>query len=105
MDRPSIRDGETAIAGTTAVVGPPQPLPAPSIPSNFGKFEIITHLASGGMADIFLCRARGIQGFEKLAIIKRVRQDRALDKKMVDLFLDEGSTTFTTRRRSGCRSI
>ena len=47
------------------------------------------HLASGGMADIFLSRARGIQGFEKLAIIKRVRQDRALDKKMVDLVLDE----------------
>jgi len=62
---------------------------APTIPSNFGKYEIITHLASGGMADIFLCRARGIQGFEKLAIVKRVRQDRALDKKMVELFLDE----------------
>jgi len=51
------------------------------IPSNFGKYEIITHLASGGMADIFLSRARGIEGFEKLAIIKRIRQDRAFDRR------------------------
>ena len=36
-----------------------------------------------------MARARGIQGFEKLAIIKRIRQDRAFDKKMIDLFLDE----------------
>src|SRR4051812_7359004 len=60
-----------------------------TVPLNFGKYEIITHLASGGMADIFLSRARGIEGFEKLAIIKRIRQDRAFDKKMIDLFLDE----------------
>jgi len=75
-------------SSTTGSGAESQP-PAPSIPTNFGKYELVTHLASGGMADIFLCRARGIQGFQKLAIIKRVRQDRALDKKMVDLFLDE----------------
>ncbi|MCU1281014.1 MAG: putative serine/threonine protein kinase, partial [bacterium] len=73
-----------------APVAAEAPRPAPmGIPANFGKYEIITHLASGGMADIFLSRARGIEGFEKLAIIKRIRQDRAFDKKMIDLFLDE----------------
>ncbi|HEY2745690.1 MAG TPA: serine/threonine-protein kinase [Polyangia bacterium] len=81
MERSSTTDSDSAIA--------PPPVAAPTIPTNFGKYELITHLASGGMADIFLCRARGIQGFEKLAIIKRVRQDRAFDKKTVDLFLDE----------------
>jgi tRNA A-37 threonylcarbamoyl transferase component Bud32 len=75
MERSNPSDGEAAVAS--------------AIPSSFGKYEILLHLASGGMADIFLSRARGIHGFEKLAIIKRVRQDRALDKKMVDLFLDE----------------
>ncbi|HWE27781.1 MAG TPA: protein kinase [Polyangia bacterium] len=67
----------------------PIPVATNGIPANFGKYEVITHLASGGMADIFLSRARGIEGFEKLAVIKRIRQDRAFDKKMVDLFLDE----------------
>ena len=89
MERSSTTDDGSAIAPVPPVAAAPESPPRPSIPSNFGKYEIITHLASGGMADIFLCRARGIQGFEKLAIIKRVRQDRAFDKKMVDLFLDE----------------
>jgi len=71
------------------VVAEESPLIPAGVPANFGKYEIITHLASGGMADIFLSRARGIQGFEKLAIIKRIRQDRSFDKKMVELFLDE----------------
>jgi eukaryotic-like serine/threonine-protein kinase len=90
MERSSTTDGGSTIAPSRPDDSTPDSLPSvPAIPSNFGKYEIITHLASGGMADIFLCRARGIQGFEKLAIIKRVRQDRALDRKMVDLFLDE----------------
>ena len=82
-------DGGSAVASPASDGAAEAPARAATIPSNFGKYEIITHLASGGMADIYLCRARGIQGFEKLAIIKRVRQDRALDKKMVELFLDE----------------
>jgi eukaryotic-like serine/threonine-protein kinase len=89
MERSGTTDTGSEIAPVPPAAAAPQAAPRPSIPSNFGKYEIITHLASGGMADIFLCRARGIQGFEKLAIIKRVRQDRAFDKKMVDLFLDE----------------
>jgi serine/threonine protein kinase len=89
MERSSITDGGSAIVPSPIDGASEGPARASTIPPNFGKYEIITHLASGGMADIFLCRARGIQGFEKLAIIKRVRQDRALDKKMVDLFLDE----------------
>ena len=86
MERPSPPEGDAAPVSPPATEAPRA---RAAIPSNFGKYEIIFHLASGGMADIFLSRARGIQGFEKLAIIKRVREDRALDKKMVDLFLDE----------------
>jgi tRNA A-37 threonylcarbamoyl transferase component Bud32 len=89
MERSGTTDTGSEIAPVPPAAVAAEAARRPSIPSNFGKYEIITHLASGGMADIFLCRARGIQGFEKLAIIKRVRQDRAFDKKMVDLFLDE----------------
>src|SRR5258707_9199633 len=89
MERSSTTDAGSAIASPTMDGASEAPARASTIPSNFGKYEIITHLASGGMADIFLSRARGIEGFEKLAIIKRIRQDRAFDKKMIDLFLDE----------------
>ncbi len=89
MERSSSTEGGSPITEPAGGVADASPAHAATIPSTLGKYEIITHLASGGMADIFLSRARGIQGFEKLAIIKRVRQDRAFDKKMVDLFLDE----------------
>jgi tRNA A-37 threonylcarbamoyl transferase component Bud32 len=94
MERSSspLREAPTApdpIVVHAPVAAEERPLAPTDVPANFGKYEIITHLASGGMADIFLSRARGIEGFEKLAIIKRIRQDRAFDKKMVELFLDE----------------
>src|SRR5436305_4274686 len=66
----------------------PKLLPA-GMPARFGKYEVISHLATGGMADIFLARARGLKGFEKLVIIKRVRQALADDKSIIELFLDE----------------
>ena len=37
-----------------------------------GRWEIIKRLGSGGMADVFLARARGEAGFEKTVALKRI---------------------------------
>jgi len=42
-------------------------------PVSFGKvFELVSRLAAGGMAEIFLARTKSIQGFEKYLVIKRI---------------------------------
>src|ERR1700694_5883200 len=58
-------------------------------PQAFGKYEILRPLATGGMAQIFLARMRGIQGFERLVVVKRLKPDLALQADNVAMFLDE----------------
>ncbi len=54
-----------------------------------GRYEVIRHLASGGMADLLLARARGLEGFERHVVIKRIRADAENDQAFIDMFLVE----------------
>jgi serine/threonine protein kinase len=55
----------------------------------FGRYALLTKIASGGMAELFLARQRGPQGFEKLVAIKRILPARSGDARFVELFLAE----------------
>jgi serine/threonine protein kinase len=59
------------------------------IPERYGKYEVLRPLATGGMADLFLARSRGMHGFETLAVVKRIRPHLAANPEFVRLFLDE----------------
>jgi hypothetical protein len=54
-----------------------------------GRWEIVRRLGSGGMADVYLARARGDAGFEKLVAIKVMHPHLARDQRLIDHFLDE----------------
>jgi serine/threonine protein kinase len=54
-----------------------------------GRYEVVKHLAQGGMAEVFLARATGIEGFERHVVIKRIRAEQAHDESHVQMFLDE----------------
>ena len=55
----------------------------------FGKYQLFASLGRGGMADVFLSVARGQMGFNKLAVIKRLRQALAEEQAFRNMFLDE----------------
>ncbi len=55
----------------------------------FGKYELIAHLATGGMAEIYVARQTGIAGFEKLLVIKRILPHLAREDLFVKMFFDE----------------
>lgn len=55
----------------------------------FGKFELIAHLATGGMAEIYLARQTSIAGFQKLLVIKRILPHLSREDVFVEMFLDE----------------
>ncbi len=57
--------------------------------ATFGKYQLIANLGRGGMADVFLAVARGPAGFNKLIVIKRLRQELADDEQFRSMFLDE----------------
>lgn len=55
----------------------------------FGKYQLFASLGRGGMADVFLSVARGQMGFQRLAVIKRLRQALAEEAAFRNMFLDE----------------
>ena len=50
---------------------------------------LLDRLAVGGMAEIFLARQEGLEGFEKTVVIKRIRPHLSKQKSFVQMFLDE----------------
>lgn len=54
-----------------------------------GKYEILKRLAVGGMAEIFLARSTGIEGFEKYVVVKRILPQYVDNQRFVTMFLDE----------------
>jgi tRNA A-37 threonylcarbamoyl transferase component Bud32 len=71
------------------------PLPGNGRP--IGRYEPIRRLAVGGMAEIYLARLRGvgIEGFEKLVVLKRILPQHALDPELLRMFLDEARLSAT----------
>jgi serine/threonine protein kinase len=54
-----------------------------------GRYVVLKHLASGGMADVLLGRSDGIEGFERHVVLKRIRPEFARDQRFIRMFLDE----------------
>ncbi|HZN92186.1 MAG TPA: protein kinase, partial [Myxococcales bacterium] len=55
----------------------------------YGSYQLIKRLATGGMAQIYLARQKGPEGFEKLLVVKRILPHLAENADFVRMFLDE----------------
>jgi serine/threonine protein kinase len=64
------------------------------LPEQFGKYSLLGHLATGGMAEVWLARQAGMQGFEKIVVIKRARPELT-DRDTIQRFLDEARLVAT----------
>ncbi len=58
-------------------------------PQQLGKYTLVRHLATGGMAEIYLAEQAGPGGFNKELVIKRILPHMAQDEAFVRMFLDE----------------
>ncbi|MGE0399052.1 MAG: protein kinase [Kofleriaceae bacterium] len=58
-------------------------------PSRLGRYELITQIGQGGMAEVQLAIQRGPAGFEKLVVVKLVHENLATQKAFVDMLLEE----------------
>lgn len=54
-----------------------------------GRYELIHKLGHGGMATVFLGRAVGTAGFERLVAVKVIHPHLASEPEFVEMFLDE----------------
>ncbi len=58
-----------------------------------GKYEILTRLSMGGMAELFLAYTAGPGGFRKFVAVKQILPDIKKDEQFVRMFLDEARIT------------
>ncbi|HWE30502.1 MAG TPA: serine/threonine-protein kinase, partial [Polyangia bacterium] len=57
--------------------------------TQFGKYVLQRKLAEGGMAELFLAKQEGMEGFEKLVVVKRILPQLCADDSFVRMFLNE----------------
>lgn len=63
---------------------------APSArPTRLGRYELITQIGQGGMAEVQLALQRGPAGFEKLVVVKLVHENLVAQAGFVDMLLEE----------------
>jgi serine/threonine-protein kinase len=58
--------------------------------TRLGRYELLGHLATGGMAEIHLARLAGIEGFERIVVVKRLLPELVASRAYVAMLLDEG---------------
>jgi serine/threonine protein kinase len=61
----------------------------PFRPVPFGRYTLLSPLATGGMGEIYLARLDGLQGVEKLCVIKKILPHLASDRDFVERFVNE----------------
>ena len=57
--------------------------------THVGKYQLVSKLAQGGMAEVFLAKVAGPMGFEKTLVLKRILPHLAEDPQFVGMFLTE----------------
>ncbi len=55
----------------------------------FGNYRLLRRLARGGMAEVFLARQQGVEGFERRVAIKRILPHLSDSVEFRTMFLDE----------------
>ena len=61
---------------------------------------MLTHLATGGMAQIYLARQTGLGAFERHVVLKTILRERATDQRFVTMFLDEAKLAATLNHQN-----
>jgi serine/threonine-protein kinase len=54
-----------------------------------GAYQLVSQLAVGGMAEIYVARTRGLGGFEKLVALKVIHPNFSADPEFVRMLVDE----------------
>ena len=64
-------------------------------PVVYGKYQLLGLLARGGMAEVFKAKSHGVEGFEKVLVIKRILPELSSNPDFVEMFINEAKIAVT----------
>ncbi len=64
-------------------------------PVLYGKYQLLELLAHGGMAEVFKAKSHGVEGFEKVLVIKRILPELSENPRFVEMFINEAKIAVT----------
>jgi len=64
-------------------------------PKQFGKYYLVEKIAVGGMAEIYKAKTYGVDGFEKLCVLKRILPHCSADRDFISMLVDEAKLSVT----------
>jgi serine/threonine-protein kinase len=57
--------------------------------ADFGRYRLLNRIGEGGMSELFIAEATGVEGFSRSFVLKRLRHELARNKEAVAQFIDE----------------
>ena len=55
----------------------------------YGRYQLVKKIAVGGMGEVWLARQKGMVGFEKLVVVKRLLPHLTAEQEFINMFFDE----------------
>src|SRR5438270_380219 len=55
----------------------------------FGQYVMLERIATGGMAEVWKARMRGVEGFQKIVAIKKILPHLSDNQDFIEMFIDE----------------
>ncbi len=63
--------------------------PEPTDGTRFGQYVLLEKIATGGMAEVWKARMRGVEGFQKIVAIKKILPHLSDNQDFIEMFVDE----------------
>ena len=79
------------------LAGAGAPCSHPGVALVGGRYQLLRRLASGGMGEVHLAREKGVAGFRRLVVIKRLLPRVSGDSDHVERFVDEARVVANLR--------
>ncbi len=70
---------------------------------NFGQYLLLEKIATGGMAELFKAKRKGVEGFEKILAIKRILPHMSDNEEFVTMFIDEAKLAAQLTHQNICQ--